>query len=162
MWDLALKTKTCLSLCDQKIIICPCETSRRPKHWFKGIIKPLHCNWVSAPVNVFPRFHMLLAAALPWLCLTLPCASFGGKKKKKKKKKLHRPYASSANKHKLAFLGRCSKFVFPIKAQPNNFFQILFQQCNCIHNLQLWAKFQGNIPSEKWFSHFGRKFYVAR
>ena len=27
--------------------------------------------------------------------------------------------------------------VFPIKAQPNNFFQILFQQCNCIYNLQL-------------------------
>ena len=47
MWDLSLKTKTCLSSCDQKIIICPCETSRRPKHWFKGIIKPLHCNWVK-------------------------------------------------------------------------------------------------------------------
>ena len=38
-----------------------------------------------------------------------------------------------------------------MKAQPNNFFQILFQQCN---NLQLWAKFQGNILSVKWFSHF--------
>ena len=44
-----------------------------------------------------------------------------GKKKKKKKKKI----------------GLCSKFVFPIKAQPNNFFQILFQQCICIYNLQL-------------------------
>ena len=38
--------------------------------------------------------------------------------------------------------------------QPNDFFQILFQQCNCIYNLQLWAKFQGKIPSGKWFSHF--------
>ena len=47
-------------------------------------------------------------------------------------KNLHQPCASSANLHKLAFLGRCSKFVFPIKAQPNNFFQILFQQCHCI------------------------------
>ena len=37
-------------------------------------------------------------------------------------KNLHRPCASSTHKHKLAFLGRCSKCVFPIKAQPNNFF----------------------------------------
>ena len=35
--------------------------------------------------------------------------------------------------------------------QPNNFFQILFQQCNCIYNLQLWAKFQGKILQESGF-----------
>ena len=69
-------------------------------------------------------------------------------------KNLHRPCAKSANLHKLAFLGRFSKFVFPIKTQPNNFFQILLQQCNCIYNLQLWVKFQGKITSGKWFSHF--------
>ena len=46
------------------------------------------------------------------------------------------------------------KICFPIKAQPNNFFRILFRQCNNIYNLQLWAKFQGKIPSGKWYSHF--------
>ena len=74
-------------------------------------------------------------------------------------KKLHRPCASSANYHKLAFLGHCSKFVFPIKAQPNNFFQILFQQCNnTIFNYEPNFK---EISFGKVVSHFFF-FYVAR
>ena len=46
-----------------------------------------------------------------------------------------------------------------MKAQPNNCLEFLFQQCN--YNLQLWAKFYGKIPSGKWFSIFGGKFYVV-
>ena len=39
--------------------------------------RPLTLKW-SRGVPIDPK---ILAAALPWLCLTLPCASFGGKKK---------------------------------------------------------------------------------
>ena len=75
---------------------------------------------------------------------------------------LHRPCTSSAYLHKLAYLGRCSKFVFPIKAQPNNFFQILFQQSNCIYNLQFYEpNVKEKFLRESGFPIFGRKVYVA-
>ena len=106
--------------------------------------------------SVFARYcenAKLLAWAFPWLCLTLPCASFGGKK---------------------MCIDHAQDLLISIKTQPNNFFPnfisavYLYLQSSIMSQISRKNSFRkvvfpflvGNFMSRdrNWF--FGRHFVI--